>query len=145
MWRTLFHCDNAYYLPSVEATGWVCRTHKTSQTAFRGFGGPQAMVVIEDVIAQAAQRLGRPVESIRERNFYRDGQQTHYGQTVHDASRIAQVWELVKETSAFDARRADVDAFNAAHDQVKRGLAITPVKFGISFTATLYNQGGALV
>ena len=145
MWRSLFHCDNAYYLPSVEATGWVCRTHKTSQTAFRGFGGPQAMVVIEDVIAQAAQRLGLPVESIRERNFYRDGQQTHYGQTVDDASRIAQVWELVKETSAFDARRADVDAFNAAHEQVKRGLAITPVKFGISFTATFYNQGGALV
>ena len=145
MWRSLFHCDNAYYLPSVEATGWVCRTHKTSQTAFRGFGGPQAMVVIEEVIAQAAQRLGTPVESIRERNFYRDGQQTHYGQTVDDASRISQAWVLARAGSAFDARRADVDAFNAAHQHVKRGLAITPVKFGISFTATFYNQGGALV
>jgi len=145
MWRSLFHCDNAYYLPSVEATGWVCRTHKTSQTAFRGFGGPQAMLVIEEVIAQAAQRLGIPAESIRERNFYRDGQQTHYGQTVDDASRISQAWELVKTSSAFAARRAEIDAFNAAHEHVKRGLAITPVKFGISFTATFYNQGGALV
>jgi len=103
------------------------------------------MVVIEDVMAQAAQRLGVAAESIRERNFYRDGQQTHYGQTVDDASRISQAWELVKTNSAFAARRAEIDAFNAAHEHVKRGLAITPVKFGISFTATFYNQGGALV
>src|SRR6478735_9564198 len=102
MWRSLFHCDNAYYLPSVEATGWVCRTHKTSQTAFRGFGGPQAMVVIEDVIAQAAQRLGLPAETLRERNFYREGQATHYGQVVEDASRIARVWETVLDTGEFD-------------------------------------------
>jgi len=145
MWRSLFHCDNAYYLPAVEATGWVCRTNKTSQTAFRGFGGPQAMLVIEEVIARAARRLGLPPETVRERNFYRDGQTTHYGQTVDDASRIVRVWELVRDESTFDVRRAGVDAFNAAHPYVKRGLAVTPVKFGISFTATFYNQGGALV
>jgi xanthine dehydrogenase large subunit len=145
MWRSLFHCDNAYYLPNVEATGRVCRTHKTSQTAFRGFGGPQAMVAIEDILAQAAQRLSIPADVVRERNFYREGQTTHYGQTVVDAGRIDRIWSELKETGKFDARRAEVAAFNAQHEEAKRGIAITPAKFGISFTATFYNQGGALV
>jgi xanthine dehydrogenase large subunit len=145
MWRSLFHCDNAYYLPNVEATGRICRTHKTSQTAFRGFGGPQAMVAIEDILAQAAQRLSIPAEVVRERNFYREGQTTHYGQTVADAGRIDRIWRELKDASEFEARRAEIVAFNAQHDEAKRGIAITPAKFGISFTATFYNQGGALV
>ena len=145
MWRSLFHCDNAYYLPNVEATGRVCRTHKTSQTAFRGFGGPQAMVAIEDILAQGAQRLSIAADVVRERNFYREGQATHYGQTVQDAGRIERIWRELKTTSDFDARRGEIAAFNAQHDDVKRGLAITPAKFGISFTATYYNQAGALV
>jgi xanthine dehydrogenase large subunit len=145
MWRSLFHCDNTYYLPNVEATGRVCRTHKTSQTAFRGFGGPQAMVAIEDILAQAAQRLSIRADVIRERNFYREGQTTHYGQVVADAGRIDTIWRELKATSEFDARRAEIAAFNAQHDEAKRGIAITPAKFGISFTATFYNQGGALV
>jgi xanthine dehydrogenase large subunit len=145
MWRSLFHCDNAYFLPNLEATGRVCRTHKTSQTAFRGFGGPQAMVAIEDILSQAAQRLSIGADEIRERNFYREGQTTHYGQLVADAERIGTIWRQLKGSSDFDARRAEVAAFNAQHDDVKRGLAITPAKFGISFTATFYNQGGALV
>src|SRR5437763_1842696 len=145
LWRSLFHVDNAYRLPNVEVTGRVCRTHKTSQTAFRGFGGPQGMVVIEDILSQAAQRLSIPGDVIRARNFYREGQTTHYGQTVEDAARIERIWERVKETSAFEARRAEIASFNAQHDGSKRGIAMTPVKFGISFTATFYNQGGALV
>ena len=145
MWRSLFHCDNAYYLPNVEATGRVCRTHKTSQTAFRGFGGPQAMVAIEDILAQGAQRLSIAADVVRERNFYRQGQATHYGQAVQDAGRIERIWRELKTTSDFDARRGEIAAFNAQHDDVKRGLAITPAKFGISFTATYYNQAGALV
>jgi xanthine dehydrogenase large subunit len=145
MWRSLFHCDNTYYLPNVEATGRVCRTHKTSQTAFRGFGGPQAMVAIEDILAQAAQRLSIAPDVIRERNFYRDGHTTHYGQPVEEAGRIERIWQQLKATSEFDARRAGIAAFNAQHEEAKRGLAITPAKFGISFTATFYNQGGALV
>jgi xanthine dehydrogenase large subunit len=145
MWRSLFHCDNAYYLPNIEATGRICRTHKTSQTAFRGFGGPQAMVAIEDILAQAAQRLSIPADVVRERNFYREGQTTHYGQTVADAGRIDRIWRELKATSEFDVRRAEVAAFNAQHDEAKRGIAITLAKFGISFTATFYNQGGALV
>jgi xanthine dehydrogenase large subunit len=145
MWRSLFHCDNAYYLPAVDVVGRVCRTHKTSQTAFRGFGGPQAMLVVEDIVSQAAQRLMIPGDVIRERNFYREGQTTHYGQIVEDAARLGVIWTQVKESSRFDARRAEVAAFNMQHDEVKRGLAITPVKFGISFTAAFFNQGGALV
>jgi xanthine dehydrogenase large subunit len=145
MWRALFHCDNAYRLPACEVTGRVCRTHKTSQTAFRGFGGPQGMVVIEEILAQAAQRLSLPADVVRERNFYQDGDTTHYGQRVDDAERIAIIWKQLKDTSGFDTRRADVARFNAQHPHLKRGLAITPVKFGISFTATAFNQAGAVV
>ena len=145
MFRSLFHCDNAYRLPVVEAVGRVCRTHKTSQTAFRGFGGPQAMLVIEEILSRAGRRLGIPAHEIRERNFYREGDHTHYGQRVSDADRITRIWSELKETSEFSRRRIEVDRFNAAHADVRRGLAITPVKFGISFTATFYNQAGALV
>jgi xanthine dehydrogenase large subunit len=145
MWRSLFHCDNAYLLPAVEATGHVCRTHKTSQTAFRGFGGPQGMITVEDILSQAAQRLGIPLDVIRQRNFYREGDTTHYGQDVLDAGRIETIWARLKQTSRFDERRADIAAANARRDDVKRGIAITPVKFGISFTATFFNQAGALV
>jgi xanthine dehydrogenase large subunit len=145
MWRTLFHCDNAYRLPAVEATGRVCLTHKTSQTAFRGFGGPQAMVVIEEVMSQAAARLSLPADVVRERNFYRVGNRTPYGQSVDGAERLALIWTRLKTSSDFDRRRAELAVFNAGHPHQKRGLAITPVKFGISFTATFYNQGGALV
>jgi xanthine dehydrogenase large subunit len=145
MWRSLFHCDNAYHVPAIEAIGRVCRTHKTSQTAFRGFGGPQAMLVIEDILSQAAQRLSLPPHVVRERNFYREGDTTHYGQIVDGADRIRTIWERLKETSQFEGRRAEIAAFNAREIHVKRGIAITPVKFGISFTATLFNQAGALV
>jgi xanthine dehydrogenase large subunit len=145
MWRALFHSDNAYHLPAIEATGRVCLTHKTSQTAFRGFGGPQGMLVIEEILARAAAELGLPAHLVRERNFYRDGDTTHYGQRVEQAARIGTIWTRLKETSRFDDRRQEVAAFNAGSPHAKRGLAITPVKFGISFTATFFNQAGALV
>jgi xanthine dehydrogenase large subunit len=145
MWRSIFHCDNAYRLPAVDVSGRVCLTHKTSQTAFRGFGGPQAMVVIEDILAQAAQRLAMPADEVRERNLYRDGDITHYGERVDDAGRLGRIWGELKRTSDFARRRTEVAAFNARAEHCKRGLAITPVKFGISFTAAFYNQGSALV
>jgi len=145
MWRSLFHCDNAYRIPAVDVTGRVCLTHKTSQTAFRGFGGPQAMLVIEDILSRAAQRLSIPGDVIRERNFYRDGDTTPYGQTVGEASRMRSIWTELKASSDFSARRSEIDRANTASVHAKRGLAITPVKFGISFTATFFNQGGALV
>jgi xanthine dehydrogenase large subunit len=145
MWRALFHCDNAYCLPAVEATGRVCLTHKTSQTAFRGFGGPQGMLVIEEVLARAAAELGLAAHVVRERNLYHEGDTTHYGQRVEQAGRMTEIWTRLKDTSGFDDRRQQVAAFNASSTHAKRGIAITPVKFGISFTATFFNQAGALV
>jgi len=145
LWRSMFHVDNAYFLPAVEITGFVCRTYKTSQTAFRGFGGPQGMVAIENVMDQAARRLDVPPEIVRERNFYREGQTTHYGQPVKDAARISTIWRQLLDTSRFKERRFEIESFNRSHPHRKRGIAITPMKFGISFTATFFNQGGALV
>jgi xanthine dehydrogenase large subunit len=145
LWRALFHCDNAYRLPAADLRGRVCRTHKTSQTAFRGFGGPQGMLVIEEILSHAARRLGLPGDVVRERNLYQDGDTTPYGQQIADGDRLQRIWRELKETSGFAGRGADVARFNAGHAHVKRGLAITPVKFGISFTATFLNQAGALV
>ncbi|HME10513.1 MAG TPA: xanthine dehydrogenase molybdopterin binding subunit [Bryobacteraceae bacterium] len=145
LWRALFHCDNCYQLPALDATGWVCKTHKTSQTAFRGFGGPQGMLVIEDILDRIARSLDLAPEAVRERNFYAEGDVTHYGQPVKDAGRIRLIWDRLKETSGFVARRAAIREYNQTHAHTKRGIAITPVKFGISFTATFFNQGGALV
>lgn len=145
LWRSMFHCDNTYLLPNVELTGYVCRTHKTSQTAFRGFGGPQGMLLAEEILDQAARRLGMRPEAIRERNFYREGDTTHYGQPVKDAARISRIWNELKVTSSFDERRRAIEAFNTASHYTKRGIAMTPVKFGSSFTATFFNQAGAFV
>jgi xanthine dehydrogenase large subunit len=145
LWRAMFHIDNAYYLPAVDVTGYVCRTHKTSQTAFRGFGGPQGMLVIEDALDRIARTLGLAPEAVRERNFYRERDTAPYGQVVKDAARIGTIWGQLRETSDFAGRRAAIAAFNAESPHVKRGIAITPVKFGISFTATFFNQAGALV
>jgi xanthine dehydrogenase large subunit len=143
--RAMFHVDNAYLLPAAEITGQVCRTHKTSQTAFRGFGGPQGMIVIEEIMDQAARRLGLAPEVVRECNFYREGDATHYGQTVKHASRMQTIWQNLMASSSFGSRREEITQFNESHRHVKRGLAITPMKFGISFTATFLNQAGALV
>ena len=145
MWRSMFHIDNTYKLPAVDVRGRVCRTHKTSQTAFRGFGGPQGMIVIEEILSRAANALNLPADVIRERNFYQDGDETHYGEQVRDAARIELIWNGLKESSSYPERRDAIARFNAGSVHYKRGLAITPVKFGISFTASFYNQAGAVV
>ena len=149
LWRALFHCDNAYLIPALEATGWVAKTHKTSQTAFRGFGGPQGILVIEEILDRIARTLNISPHVVRERNFYREGDVTHYGQPVKDAERIERIWTQLKETSSFEGRRELIARFNqsplAINHNLRRGMAITPVKFGISFTATFFNQAGALV
>jgi xanthine dehydrogenase large subunit len=145
LWRALFHVDNAYLIPALDASGWVCKTHKTSQTAFRGFGGPQGMMVIEEILDRIARTLDLPPHEVRERNFYRDGDSTHYGQPVKDTARIERIWTELKQSSEFDSRLRAVAEFNTANPHTKRGLAITPSKFGISFTATFFNQAGALV
>lgn len=145
VYRAMFHVDNCYLLPNVEVAGRGVRTHKTSHTAFRGFGGPQGMVVIEEALSHVARELDLSPATVRERNFYVEGDTTHYAEQVKDASRIRRTWDEVARASELSRRRAEVDAFNAQSLHTKRGLAITPVKFGISFTATFYNQAGALV
>ncbi|MER3479615.1 MAG: xanthine dehydrogenase molybdopterin binding subunit [Meiothermus sp.] len=143
--RALLHCDNAYHIPHMEVVGRVCKTHKTSQTAFRGFGGPQGMVVIEEVMDRVARTLGLAPEVVRERNLYREGDTTPYLQPVKDAERLERIWYELKTSSEYALRRSLVAEFNAAHPHKKRGIALTPVKFGISFNAIPYNQAGALV
>ena len=145
LWRAMFHSDNAYNIPHMSVIGTVCKTHKTSQTAYRGFGGPQGMLMIEEIISRVAQTLNLEPDAVRERNFYRDGDETHYGQPVKDAERIQRIWDELKISSDYTSRRNEIRSFNSSHAHTKRGLAITPVKFGISFTATFYNQAGALV
>jgi xanthine dehydrogenase molybdopterin binding subunit/xanthine dehydrogenase small subunit len=145
--RAMFHLDNAYYLPNIVVSGRVAKTHITSQTAFRGFGGPQGMLVIEEILDRIARRLGLPPEIVRERNLYYGSGETnttHYGEEIGD-NRIQAIWSELKVNADFEKRRAEITEWNAAHLGKKRGLAITPVKFGISFTFTPYNQAGALV
>lgn len=145
--RALFHLDNAYHIPHVRFRGQVCKTNVTSHTAFRGFGGPQGMLVIEEIMARIAMATGLPPEQVRARNFYHgEGgtNTTHYGETIEE-NRIATIWEKLMADSDFVSRRSGIDEWNAAHSHRKRGLAITPVKFGISFTLKHYNQAGALV
>ncbi len=145
--RALFHLDNAYYIPAVNFTGRVAKTHTVSNTAFRGFGGPQGMLVMEEIVDRVARRLGLPPEVVRERNLYRgtgETNTTHFFEDIGTDS-VQRCWHGVKAQSDFAARKTEIAAWNRTHPNVKRGLAITPVKFGISFTHIPYNQGGALV
>jgi xanthine dehydrogenase large subunit len=145
MSRAMFHLDNCYFLSNVEIVGRVCRTNHVSHTAFRGFGGPQGMLVIEDILDRIARRLQLPPDVVRERNFYQAEARTHYGQTVAGAERIARIWGELKSSSDFEARVQSIAASNTSESTLKRGIAITPVKFGISFTTAFFNQAGALV
>jgi xanthine dehydrogenase large subunit len=150
--RAMLHIDNCYHLPHLRLVSHRCRTHTQSSTAFRGFGGPQGMFAVETVIDAIARHLGKDPLEVRRLNLYSapvpggdpGTMTTHYGQVIEDfvADRI--IDDL--ETSAdYRSRRAEVQAFNAGSQRRKRGLALTPLKFGISFTATVLNQGGALV
>jgi xanthine dehydrogenase large subunit len=148
--RAMLHLDNAYYIPHLTVRGHIVKTHRTSNTAFRGFGGPQGMVVIEEIVDRVARFLNLPPEQVRERNFYRvdrdnpDRNITHYGQNIGD-NRIARVWQEVKDAAQFGERQTAIAQFNAANPYKKRAIAITPVKFGVSFNKVEYNQAGALV
>ena len=145
MARALCHVDNVYWIPNVRVDGRIARTHKTSQTAFRGFGGPQGMLVIEDILGRCAPLLGIDPLSLRRRNVYREGQSTPYGQVVRHAERIVTCWEQVLSSGDVALRLEQVAQYNASHEHSKRAIAVTPVKFGISFNFTAFNQAGALV
>jgi xanthine dehydrogenase large subunit len=143
MERTLFHCTNAYFIPHVKATAYSCRTHLPPNTAFRGFGGPQGMFMIESAIAKAAEALGVEASVIQEKNLLQTGDEFPYGQKAQ--SEAPECWH--KATALYDlaALRKEVEDFNAANKWYKKGLACMPICFGISFTKTLMNQARSLV
>ena len=144
--RTMFHCDNAYYLEDVHILSHRCRTNTVSNTAFRGFGGPQGMYAIEYIVEDIARSLRLDPLDIRRRNFYGIGERnvTPYHQTIED-NVINSLVDKLTEDSDYHDRRDTIRRFNDAEPVLRKGLALTPVKFGISFTNTMLNQAGALV
>ena len=144
--RAVFHSDNAYFLQDVDIASFRCKTHTQSHTAFRGFGGPQGVIVIEAIIGDIARALQRDALDVRMCNLYGKTERnvTHYQMTVED-NVLHELLPQLEQSSNYRKRQKAVADWNAANAVLKRGLAITPVKFGISFTATLFNQAGALV
>lgn len=142
--RALFHADNAYFYPDVELRSHPWRTHTVSNTAFRGFGGPQGVIVAERIIEEIAYATGQDTLAVRKANLYRNGQLTPYHQPIEDQI-LPRLFEELEASADYARRRQAILDFNAKGGVIRRGIALTPVKFGISFTATHYNQAGALV
>jgi xanthine dehydrogenase large subunit len=144
--RAVFHLDNAYWLPNVAIHSYRCKTHTVSDTAFRGFGGPQGMFAIEAVLDDVARSLGRDPLDVRKANLYGIGERdvTPYGMRVDDNVAPA-IIDALEASARYRERRVEIAQWNDTSPVIKRGIALTPVKFGISFTATHYNQAGALV
>ncbi|RIB27564.1 putative xanthine dehydrogenase HxA [Gigaspora rosea] len=143
--RGMTHVDNCYYTPNVRITGRLCKTNIHSNTAFRGFGGPQGMMISENIMCEIADRMGIDVNDFREKNLYVEGQKTHFNQALKDW-HIPLIYRQIKNDSEFEKRREEIDKFNSEHKWCKRGLALIPTKYGISFVTALHlNQAGALV
>lgn len=144
--RAMFHSDNAYYLGDVTIHGHRCKTNTASNTAYRGFGGPQGMVAIEEIMDAVARELGKDPLEIRKRNYYGKTERnvTPYYQTV-EHNMLDEMTAELEASSEYAKRREEIRAFNASSPILKKGLSLTPVKFGISFTASFLNQAGALV
>ena len=144
--RAVFHADNGYYLSDVTIRSYRCRTNTQSHTAFRGFGGPQGVIVIEAILGDIARHLGLDALDVRYRNLYGTTERnvTHYQMQVED-NILQPLLSKLEQDAGYRRRQEAISAWNSAQPVLKRGLAITPVKFGISFTATLFNQAGALV
>lgn len=143
MERTLFHCTNSYFVPNVRATAYSCRTHLPPNTAFRGFGGPQGMFVIESAIAKAAESLGIHASEIQQKNLLKTGDEFPYGQKA--VSEANECWNKADELYNIKKLRKEVEAFNAENKLYKKGIALMPICFGISFTKTFMNQARSLV
>ena len=145
--RAMFHADNAYYLGNARVVGHRVKTNTVSNTAFRGFGGPQGMAAIENIIDEIARDVGRDPLDVRKDNFYSaEGERdtTHYGQKI-EQHQIANIVDRLEINSDYRQRRRDIETFNRSNPILKRGIALTPVKFGIAFTVTHLNQAGALI
>ncbi|XP_029448890.1 xanthine dehydrogenase/oxidase isoform X2 [Rhinatrema bivittatum] len=144
MERALFHIDNTYKIPNVRAQGYVCKTNLPSNTAFRGFGGPQAMMIAECWMNDIAATCGLPAEEVRKLNMYKEGDLTHFNQSL-EGFTLQRCWEECLESSGYHQRKEQIKEFNRQHRWKKRGIAIIPTKFGVSFTIPFLNQAGALV
>jgi xanthine dehydrogenase molybdopterin binding subunit len=144
--RAMLHVDNAYYIPNLRVVGNAWKTNLPSNTAFRGFGGPQGMAVAETIVDRIARYLKKDAAEIRFKNFYglETNNTTHYGEVVEN-NHLFTMYEQLKQSSNYVQRKKEVDAFNAENEFFKKGIACTPVKFGISFTTSFLNQAGALV
>ena len=142
--RTLFHATNSYYIPDVRATGISCKTNLPPNTAFRGFGGPQGKFVIETAIYKAAEKMGIDASEIQRKNLLKDGNTFYYGQPVEN-SHAEKCWVKAEEKYNVKNLKRDVEIFNRKNHQFKKGIALMPICFGISFTNTFLNQAGALV
>jgi xanthine dehydrogenase/oxidase len=142
--RSLSHIDGVYKIPNMHVRGWLCKTNTVSNTAFRGFGGPQGMFMCESMMEEVADHLGMPSDELRTLNMYKPGDKTHFNQELKDFF-VPLMYKQVKEESSYMERRKAADEYNKTHKWSKRGLSIIPTKFGISFTALFLNQAGALV
>lgn len=142
--RAMFHIDNGYHYPAMKVMGQRCKTNTVSNTAFRGFGGPQGMIAGEAILDDVARALGKDPLDVRLLNLYQDGQETHYGQPIENF-HLKQLMTQLEDSSDYRARREEIRQFNLANPWQKKGLALTPVRFGISFTVQHLNQAGALV
>ena len=142
--RTLFHATNSYFIPNVKTTGISCKTNLPPNTAFRGFGGPQGMFVIESAIFKASEKLKIPAADIQKMNLIKDGDQFYYGQKVEN-SNATKCFHNALEEYNFDKLKKDIAQFNKQNKQFKKGIALMPVCFGISFTSSFLNQASALV
>ena len=144
--RAMFHSDNSYYLGDATITGYRCKTNTASNTAYRGFGGPQGLIMPEIILDEIARSLGKDPLEIRKLNLYGDEGRdtTHYYQKVED-NVLPEMLADLEQSSDYQQRRAEIKEYNASSPLLKKGLALTPVKFGISFTATFLNQAGALI
>jgi xanthine dehydrogenase/oxidase len=142
--RALFHVDNTYLVPNLRCRGTVCKTNRPSNTAFRGFGGPQGLIVIETALDRMAAMLHKDPATLRELNMYNEGDQTHYLKPLVNCT-ARRVWTELMQTSEYTRRKAEAAVFNRSSRFKKRGLAVVPVKFGLSFTHAPLNQAGALV
>ncbi len=145
MERALFHSLNSYKCDNVRVTGQLCRTNIVTATAFRGFGGPQGMMVVEAWVDHVARTLGLAPETVRERNFIRGGDLTHYNQKMEESMVVADMFAKLKRDCDFDKRKAEIEAFNSSSRYHKRGICLLPTVFGLAFTFRTLNQAGALV
>tara|TARA_B100000795_G_scaffold266397_1_gene249521 strand:+ start:2589 stop:5351 length:2763 start_codon:yes stop_codon:yes gene_type:complete len=142
--RALFHCENSYKIPNIRVRGNLALTNTVTNTAYRGFGGPQGMLICETYVEHLAKALNKSVDEVRQINIYKEGECTHYGQPVIN-NPLDRLYKELFQKCDIESRKASIEEYNSKHKWRKRGLSIVPTKFGINFTAKFLNQAGALV